>query len=234
MAGNDTSSGGSTTNRDRSFIGNGCPNTWKNEPPLNGGSITACVTRILQTQDGEDQKVGTLYSFMAATSGSGGTDLTEDNTIAPDSFCPLGWQLSYGGTSGDYYDKSKSWNYLSNSDIYSSSYDFRKYPMSSVLTGYINFETGALFNQTISGDHWSNISRTYSTAYRNRVGNAGGIIINDSANGKNNGGALRCGNFSHPQKHQMSDFCRSRGHIGEFAKDAREYLCYFCKHNHEN
>ena len=192
MEGDSLASGGSTTNRDRTFYGNGCPNFWKDEPPLYGGSDTACSTRIVQTTDNESQKNGTSYSYMAASSGSGGTGLTSDNTIVSDTFCPLGWQLPYGGTGGDYYDKSRSWKYIYSSTMYSES-TLGRYPISLAPAGYFNFESGTAYIQEWYGDYSSSTSKAAALNYRIRVSRqTGQSLPADSTVGKSIGLAIRC------------------------------------------
>ncbi len=144
------------------YYGNGCsPATGSSEP---------CSTRIVQTYDNEDQKNGTYYYAYAATSGSGGTALTKDNTNTPDTFCPLGWQLLYGGTGGDYYDKSKSWNYLLSSyhleNNQTSSQKLRSYPLSWVQSGGLDGYQGKLYNQSTSGLYWTMTNKDDIHTYR--------------------------------------------------------------------
>ena len=145
--------------RDHTYFGNGCSG--------GDGSATPCSTRIIQTADSENQKNGTYYHFQAATSGSGGT-ITTDNTNSSDTFCPLGWQLPYSGTGGDYYDKSKSWNFLFNKysivDDETSATKVKSYPFSYVYSGFYRWITGLLYNQSNAGNYWSStvVSSTYA------------------------------------------------------------------------
>ena len=174
---------------DHTYFGNGCSNGWGIDG--NTGSEVACGTRLSPTKDGENQINGTYYNHSSAT-------LTEvlsnipDNHITPDSFCPLGWQLPYGGTGGDYYNKSKSMVYLQSNEVYGTPFILGRYPLSEIYGGYINFETGALFVQTITGDYYTNTSRSDSTAYRVRMGSTGVIATSDSLVGKNIGSNIRC------------------------------------------
>ena len=174
--------------RDHTYIGNGCP----------GGSGTAspCSTRIIKDGNDEDQKNGTYYHFQAATAGSGGA-IETDNANAPDTFCPLGWQLPYSGTGGDYYDKSKSWRNLFNT--YGITYDdggaaqatkIRSYPFSYVLSGSFIWDSGLLFLFTEHALYWSSSITSDYTSYRlNSWANA---IRPANPSGKANGNALRC------------------------------------------
>ena len=141
----DTSEG--YVSRDFTYYGNGCEKTWGD-----GGSDIPCSTRIVTTSDNEDQKNGTYYHFQAATSGTG-SSITTENTLVPDSFCPLGWQLPYGGTGGDYYDKSRSWKYLAGKYNLLYSTDVKVYPFSFVLGGSFFQNSGLLFNQNLSGNY---------------------------------------------------------------------------------
>ena len=141
------------------FYGNGCENEWVNDdPPYYGGSNKACATRLVNTEDGESQYIGVYYSFYAATAGTGGTTLETDNTNTPDTFCPLGWQLPYGGTGGDYYNKSRSWIFLFNKyglTHGSSSVKVKSYPLSYIPSGRYYLATKALYQMNNSGNYHS-------------------------------------------------------------------------------
>ena len=146
----------STINNNHTYYGNGCPNPWET------GSITPCATRIVKTADNEDLENGTYYNFQAISTGSGGTTLSTNNANTPDTFCPLGWQLPYSGTGGDYYNKSRSWYYLFN--VYDIAFNdgdrpdaakIKSYPFSYVYSGTIRWTLGKLFNQTNGGYYWS-------------------------------------------------------------------------------
>ncbi|MBR2600672.1 hypothetical protein IKE07_00830 [Candidatus Saccharibacteria bacterium] len=155
---------------DRSFFGKGCINGWGQDGT--GGSDIPCTTRIVKTADNEDQKNGTYYNYQSTTSGSGAS-LKTDNANAPDTFCPLGWQLPYGSTGGVYYDKSKSWRFLF--DAYDISYNegnepssvkLRSYPLSYILGGYFGGATGRLYHQGDEGYHWGSTNNNSIYAYR--------------------------------------------------------------------
>ena len=152
-----------------SYYGMGCPNTWGNQGA--GGSDIPCSTRIVSTVNDGDQKNGTLYTFNALTSGTGGAIFT-DNTNSDDTFCPLGWQLPYSGTGGNYYDKSKSWNYLYttyniafNDGTASDVAKVRSYPISYIYSGFFAFHLGRLYRQGNGGDYWSITTAAYYEAY---------------------------------------------------------------------
>ncbi len=147
--------------RDRTYYGMGCPNVWGTGG--DAGSDIPCVAtgRIVKDGNNEDQKNGTYYHFQAASVGTGST-ITTNNANTPDTFCPLGWQLPYTGTSGAYYNQSKSWKYLF--DSYGITYDdggaaqvakIRSYPFSYVYSGRYHWFTGRLYYQGGSGDYWS-------------------------------------------------------------------------------
>ena len=174
--------------RDHTYYGNGCPSGY--------GSITPCETRIVQTADDDSQKNGTYYHFQAATSGSGGA-ITTNNTNSSDTFCPLGWQLPYSGTSGDYYDKSRSWRYLFT--VYGIAFDngtsadstkIRSYPLSYILSGNYYWLDGMLYNINLVGNFWS-ATNTYITSSYNGVVTLSGIISSQELN-KARGVAIRC------------------------------------------
>ena len=158
MEGTDISTGQKANfTEDRTYYGNSCSNTWKNEPPYYGGSTVACSIRIVETRDNEYQNIGTYYHFQAASSGSGAA-VTTENAIIPDSFCPLGWQLPYGGTSGDYYDKSRSFRYLfSRYGTYVDSFGLEtlSYPFSYNPNGSYSWGTISVMQATRTGHYWS-------------------------------------------------------------------------------
>ena len=167
------------------YYGNGCQVMWDD-----GGSQKACQTRIVQTADYEDQKNGTYYYYPMATAKSN-TESSPDNTIVPDTFCPLGWQLPYDGTGGDYYNKSKSWRYLiaTYSGEYTPSTDssyLGSYPFSYIRAGDL-YERNprVLMRQNISGLYLSNTTvgnssyiNFFGTQYRQQgyAYSAGGSI----------------------------------------------------------
>ena len=150
------------------FYGNGCPNEWDNSvgPPSWGGSSEACSTRLVQINDGEIQENGTYYNFQGLILGNGGST---DNLNSPDTFCPLGWQAPYGGTGGDYYDKSKSWKFLI------STYDYGhdnpnqdsivKYPISATYAGYYHWDNGYLYGQGVVGNYMTPTINTITNYY---------------------------------------------------------------------
>ena len=143
--------------KDNTYYGKGCSNGWGTDGT--GGSITPCADsdaggRYVTTADGETQKNGTSYAFQAATSGAGGT-MTTNNSNSSDTFCPLGWQLPYSGTGGDYYNKSRSWNYLfsrySIISDQSGATGIKSYPFSYVYSGYFDINLGRLYSQLNHG-----------------------------------------------------------------------------------
>ena len=150
------------TGHDHAYYGNGCPGSQTE------GSKTPCSTRLVDTLDGETLKNGTYYNFQAATSGTGGT-LEPDNTNSSDTFCPLGWQLPYGGTGGDYYDKSKSGKYLL---VQYGAWDNVEgmkmliYPLSFIRAGGYNWEIGTLNNFGSVGYYSTNTNYTWRSIYR--------------------------------------------------------------------
>ena len=175
------------TAHDHTYIGNGCSD--------GDGSITPCESRIVQTADSEAQKNGTYYHFQAATSGTGG-GVTTDKAIVPDTFCPLGWQLPYGGTGGDYDNKSRSWAKLFNT--YSIAFSdgtttdatkIKSYPFSYVYSGRYRWNKGLLYYQTRSGNFWS--STVASNTDVHNLGTWSSAIKPDSTDNKTMGYALR-------------------------------------------
>ena len=148
---------------DHTYYGNGCPGAWKNEPPYYGGSTTTCSLRTLDTYDNETLKIGTYYTYQAATDGSG-NKTNANRLINPDSFCPLGWQMPYGGTGGDYDNQPKSWLYLFETYGYESmtiEQEYAKtasYPFSYIKSGTMAFSLGVLMQSNTTGHYWSNAS----------------------------------------------------------------------------
>ena len=170
------------------YIGNGCSG--------GDGSITPCETRIVKTADNENQKNGTYYNFQAETDGTGGA-ITTDNANSSDTFCPLGWQLPYSGTDGDYYDKSRSWNKLFTD--YNIAFDdgtaagatkIKSYPFSYVYSGYYNWGTGRLYSQSSSGGYWSSTVVSSTSAYNMYTWSS--AVRPASTFGKAGGFAIRC------------------------------------------
>ena len=156
---------------DHTYYGRGCNNGWGTDGL--GGSATPCQNsnaggRYITTADGETQKNGTYYHFQAATSGTGAT-VSTTNANSPDTFCPLGWQLPYSGTGGDYYDKSRSWNYLFNKysiiNDETSATKVKSYPFSYVYSGNYYWITGRLYHQSNRGIYWSSTIVDRTGAY---------------------------------------------------------------------
>ena len=171
MEGTNISYPDSNINHDHTYYGNGCSNTWKNEPPYNGGSSISCTTRLVKDGNNENQKNGTYYTFQAITDGTGGI-LATSNTNSPDTFCPFGWQLPYSGTGGAYYDKSRSWNVLFNT--YGIGFDdgttadvakVKSYPLSYVYSGSYSWGNGSLYYHNIHGLYWSSTLLDSTTVY---------------------------------------------------------------------
>ena len=185
--------------RDITYYGTGCDNQWDQEKADEGygGSDIPCSTRIVADADSEDQKNGTYYHYQAATSGSGSVQ-TADNINIPDTFCPLGWQLPYSGTGGDYYDKSRSWKYLftrygiGNNNAGSTA--FKKYPLSYINAGEYAAYVGRLFGQKSNsfygnGRYWSLTIKTWNAYGINTWLNA---LYESDAMYKGHGLPLRC------------------------------------------
>ena len=176
------------------YYGNGCPNNGGTGQP---GATKACDKRILKTLDDEYQENGTYYNFQAVTDGTGAAIQT-DNANAPDSFCPLGWQLPYGGTGGDYYNKPKSWEYLfvtaynyDISQMQQTTDKIRSYPHSFIMTGYYNNYSGAFYEQGADGLYSSSTS---SGQQRYTLFFFSGYIVIQYSGGKNNDYPVRCVN----------------------------------------
>ena len=192
MEGTDVETGYKDSNitHDHTFFGNGCRVTW-----AEGGSPEACSTRIVSTYDSEDQKNGTYYQYQAASSGSGAA-VAVKYTATPDSFCPLGWQLPYGGTGGDYYDQSRSLKYLMDTyDIENTEEGrsaLRSYPISNINSGNYHWREGRLYQQQNAFYQWTSQVESEYSAYRLNSSNI-------ETDGKYSGASLRCVNhFSVP------------------------------------
>ena len=184
---------------DHTYFGNGCNNSWGTDGL--GGSIAPCPDsnaggRIIRTADDEPLRNGTYYHFQAATSGTGGA-LSTQNTNAPDTFCPLGWQLPYSGTGGDYYNKSRSWRKLF--DAYSITYNdggsaqatkIKSYPFSYIYSGFYYWATGRLYAQNNAGAYWSSTTISNSAAYSLYTWSA--VIQSSNTPGKAFGYTIRC------------------------------------------
>ena len=142
---------------DHTYYGNGCTNA--EHTPGKDGSDVSCSTRIIQSFDqSEDQSIGVYYDYQAATAATGRL-ATADNTNSPDTFCPLGWQMPYSGTGGDYYDKSKSWAFLLNKYGYgpdaSGFAGFASYPLSNIRSGSYYWYRGLLQYMKTNILQWS-------------------------------------------------------------------------------
>ena len=189
----------SDVSHDHTYMGNGCKNGWGTSGE--GGSQTPCPDsdaggRYVKTADNETQKNGTYYNFQAGTTGAGAA-ITTDNTNVPDTFCPLGWQLPYSGTGGDYYNKSRSWNYLFTT--YSVAFDagtaadatkIKSYPFSYVYSGYYDWHTGRLYSQSNGGVYWSSTVVSSTNAYGLPTWSSG--VRPANAYSKAHGVAVRC------------------------------------------
>ena len=154
---------------DHTYYGNGCSNWWDDSDKTHyGGSIISCSTREVETEDSEILKNGTYYHALAALVGTFNREQSI-NTLLPDSFCPLGWQLPHSGTDGDYYNKSKSWSYLINE--YNIPLDatgqaiIRSYPFSYVNGGIYYWHLGALWYQDYRGTYWSDIKDAFNSIF---------------------------------------------------------------------
>ena len=159
---------------DHTYYGRGCKNGWGTDG--DGGSITPCPDsdaggRYVKTADNETQKNGTYYNFQAATVGAGGAMAT-DKTDSSYTFCPLGWQLPYSGTGGDYDDKSRSWNHLFKSyglhigdGTATDATKVKSYPFSYVYSGNYIWYTGRLYDQSSNGYYWSSTVVSSTNAY---------------------------------------------------------------------
>ena len=188
----------SDSNQNRTYYGKGCPNTWDNSKASEGygGSPVSCSVSTIKTSDNEYQMVGTLYTYRAANSGSGNDQLA-DNNNSPDTFCPLGWQLPYSGTGGDYYDKSRSWKllfqYYGYTNGVAGSTGISSYPISYILSGsYYNF-IGRLFNGGTGGLFWSSTGAGGGRAYRLNFNTTFNTVNN--SDGKAISQAIRCVNY---------------------------------------
>ena len=178
-----------TSNNDHTYYGDTCAVKW------DVGTSVTCTLRTVQTYDNETQGIGVYYNFQATTSGSGGPSLSTQNANAPDTFCPLGWQVPYGGTGGDYYDKSRSWRYLFQSYSFvpeTPPYgnDVREYPISLIASGNYRWGDGRLYSASFDGDYQASTVREQYYNYQFDVG--GTTFHVERSTGKSFGQAIRC------------------------------------------
>ena len=187
------------SDHDHTYFGSGCATT--------SGSDVPCGLFTATTFDNETQDIGTYYTFQAAATGSGGSTSKVDNTVVPDTFCPLGWQMPYGGTGGDYYDKPKSFGYLftTYSMTSSSHVKFGSYPFSNNRSGYFS-DTAKVSNASVSAISWTSTINSASGAYR--LGMFGSAMEIDRANGKPFEFTVRC-SFLH-RRHGGKRICEWR------------------------
>ncbi len=155
-----------------------------------GGATTVGATYQTTTyNDGETQKIGTYYNFQAATIGTGAS-LTTSGSQAPESFCPVGWQLPTGNNQNvnkAFQKLLNSYNITNNSG---GSVAARKYPLSYLLSGYYRWSDGRLYSLGSYGYWWFNTLEEGGNAYRLYIREVG---INADANGNMNYGfPLRC------------------------------------------
>ena len=191
-------------NAEFTFYGNGCR--------ISTGSKVACETRQVSTYDNETQNNGTMYSIASAFTRYSTPGTTTDNSNSPDTFCPLGWQLPYGGTGGDYYNQPKSWRYLIET-AYSltksepGSQAMNSYPISYVPGGGYELRSGVYYNQGAAGLYWTSTRNDGSKSYRYYIGSNTYII---EANSNGYGYAVRCTKFlaSNHRRHGGRNTCR--------------------------
>ena len=189
MTGTDTLADGNF-GHDHTYYGFGCTNPWTSEGEI---STKSCSVRLVATRNNvEIQDIGVYYNFSAAASGSG-SQLTTDNANIPDTFCPLGWQLPYSGTGGDYYDKSKSWKFLfakySMVNDTPSAQKTNAYPFDYIYSGFYYYDNGALFAVTSGAHLWSITKKADYSAYRFDTWGSGLQVNNYYGN---YGDPLRC------------------------------------------
>ena len=179
----------SNVTHDHTYYGRGCKNSYGTGGE--GGSQTPCADsdaggRYTNTADNESQKNGTYFNLQAASSGAGSA-ISTDNTNSPDTFCPLGWQMPYAGTGGDYYDKSRSWTYLFttyNIKFNGTTTDAGKvksYPFSYIYSGQYFWATGRLYDQTTNGFYQSSTIVNSERSYRMATFSPG-ILTNNTTN----------------------------------------------------
>ena len=183
--------------RDHTYYGLGCPNPWATSDGSDGSDIPCTSTgRIIKEMDGQDQTIGTFFHYQAATAGTGGAMSTQ-NTNSSDTFCPLGWQLAYSGTGGDYYDKSKSWKYLFEkygiTNDRTGSDKLHSYPFSLIYSGYYHWYTGRLYRTNTTGYWWSPTINSGFAGYDSQTW-VGGFAASQGAT-KPSGYAIRCTKF---------------------------------------
>ena len=171
---------------DHTYFGNGSTAGWTPPNQISG------TTNTTRTSDNEELLIGSYHNYQAATSGSGGSITTISE--APDTFCPLGWQLPYGGTDGDYYDRSKSWNNLFRlyniSDDTSGAVKFSSYPFSYIRSGMYYFWSSILIEQDYLGRFWSIMNQNGDQASRIQLGET--VFHQTGYDSKQAGVTLRC------------------------------------------
>ncbi len=132
---------------EHTYFGNG------NGPNANLGTVG--TTYETTTYDGETQKIGTYYTFQAATVGTGASFST-DGEQAPDSFCPAGWQLPIGNNQNVNKAFQKLLNSYSITNNSAGSNAGRSYPLSYLLSGYYFWSSGRVNSLGSRGNWWSN------------------------------------------------------------------------------
>ena len=173
---------------DHTYYGNGCETD-------SSGSRVACSTRLSTTKDGESQSIGVYYTPKAIFAGYDLSTAQAGATI-PDSFCPLGWQLPYSGTGGDYSDQSRSWKYLLVEAYgYSSALPSFSYPTSIILSGswriFSNPDINGLYFMNRDAHYRGNTMKQPSVVYDMYFASGGSTNYN-TAEGLDTGMATRC------------------------------------------
>ncbi len=79
--------------------------------------------------------------------------------------------MPYGGTGGDYYDKSKSVRYLFTAyniqSTQAGSDKARSYPLALIFSGLLAINQGVLYGKDTNGNYWTSSSNeSYNGAYR--------------------------------------------------------------------
>ena len=187
MEGTDIEQIDTNVRHSHTYYGKGCP--WS------GGYNKSCDIEEVNTADDEPEEIGTFYNYAASSSDSAPDIIEKDNTLIPDTFCPLGWQLPYSGTGGDYYDQSRSWAnlytiYHIEADSAANSTAIQSYPFSYITSGYYSWVDGKLYSSGISGYYWSIIVNSGVGAYSMGAWSAG--IRYAIPNSRYHGFMLRC------------------------------------------
>ena len=130
--------------------------------------------------------VGNLYQWNAATAGTGGADVVDED--ATDSICPKGWQLptSNNSNSGSFQALMTAYSISSNT---AGGTAITQSPLYFHPSGYVN--SGSLRYADDRGYYWSSTASSTGNAYYLYF-DSGGVFPSTYVSRRYNGQSVRC------------------------------------------